>query len=142
MSVATRFSSSTHQLLTALPSTFALPSQILNKISTTLSQCPTHKFALLGYSQGATATTEALNRMVNDTKMFDSVIACIVVGNPRHNKGLKSNYDITGGKSTEESFGLLSYLPGIPERWDDSGKVSADNDVEGGGPDDARSRFV
>lgn len=61
--------------------------------------------------------------MTTNDMMFNAVEAVVVVGNPRHNKGLKSNYDVDGGKSTEMSFGLQSFLPPIPTRWDDSGKV-------------------
>lgn len=61
--------------------------------------------------------------MTTNDAMFNAVSAVVMVGNPRHNKGLKSNVDLTGGKATEESYGLLSFQPAIPARWDDSGKV-------------------
>lgn len=95
--------------------------KVLNKIKTTLEQCPSHKFALLGYSQGATATTEVLTRA--DDTVFNAVSACVLVGNPRHNKDLQSNYDTNGGRITAEGTGLLSALAPIPARWDASGKV-------------------
>ncbi|PWN39435.1 alpha/beta-hydrolase, partial [Ceraceosorus guamensis] len=96
---------------------------VVNKINTSLQQCPGHKFALLGYSQGATVTTEALTRIPNNSDAFKAVVAVVTVGNPRHNKNLQSNFDTDGGKSTAQGFGLLSYLPPIPDYWDKSGKV-------------------
>lgn len=91
-------------------------------MKTTLEQCPNHKFALLGYSQGATATTEVLTRTVGDDAIFNAVSAVVLVGNPRHGKDLLSNYDTNGGKSTANGTGLLSALPPIPPRWDQSRK--------------------
>jgi hypothetical protein len=54
---------------------------------------------------------------------MEAVRVVVLVGNPRHNKGLKSNYDTNGGNSTAQGFGLQSYLPAIPADWDASGRV-------------------
>lgn len=99
--------------------------QILNKINSTLAQSPDHKFALLGYSQGGAATTDALIRItaVKDEAAFAAVKVVLIVGNKRHKAGLRSNIDSDGGNTTVNGDGVFAAQGYIPAEWDNSGKT-------------------
>ncbi|CEH19474.1 Cutinase [Ceraceosorus bombacis] len=94
---------------------------ILRKVTSTLSECPDHMFALLGYSQGAAQTTAAVQQMPEDSDEFEAVKAIIVVGNPSRVPGLEGDVDDNGRQSG--STGVQAMMGGIPKYWDDAGKV-------------------
>lgn len=93
---------------------------IINKV-TTLSQNPsdTQCVILQGYSQGAAATTNALNQL-NGTAA-DLVKGVFLIGNPLRKPNLPCNVNSTGGTSTAASTGvelkLLNNLSSIPDSF-------------------------
>ncbi|PWN45478.1 alpha/beta-hydrolase [Ceraceosorus guamensis] len=94
---------------------------ILRQVSSTLSECPDHMFALLGYSQGAAQTTAAVQQIPEDSDEFEAVKAIIVIGNPSRVPGLQGDVDDNGRQSG--STGVQAMMGGIPQYWDDAGKV-------------------
>lgn len=56
-----------------------------------LQACPNQKYALLGYSQGATVVLEALGKLDHETTK--SINAGVLVGNPYRTPGRTSNVD-------------------------------------------------
>ncbi|CAD6893653.1 unnamed protein product [Tilletia controversa] len=95
-------------------------------IKNALKACPNQKIAILGYSQGAYATSLALQHW-NETSnpVFEATKAIVFLGNPVHTPGRDGNVDPSGGKATFRSQGkILSPLtPGLPESFYTSGKV-------------------
>lgn len=92
--------------------------QILNHIQSTLNTNAAECFILEGYSQGATATVDALGRL-NGTA-FSAVKGVVLIGNPAHKAGLACNVDLTGGKSTYDVDGLFvvgDISKGVPANW-------------------------
>ncbi|PVH78341.1 carbohydrate esterase family 5 protein [Cadophora sp. DSE1049] len=85
---------------------------IIQYINTGLVACPDQKYALLGYSQGATATAEALNYF-NDTTSggFEAISAALVIGNPTHVPNQPANFDQKGGRATYGATGVLTPFP-------------------------------
>ncbi|KAG4443429.1 hypothetical protein IFR05_001108 [Cadophora sp. M221] len=85
---------------------------IINYINSGLIPCPDQKYALLGYSQGATATAEALNHF-NDTSSagFQAISAALVIGNPTHVPNQAANFDQNGGRATFGATGALTPFP-------------------------------
>jgi hypothetical protein len=66
-----------------------------------------------------------------------AVKAVVLIGDPMHLPGKKSNVDQSGGSATDGAFGIEAYLPGagIPAVWDNSGKVMDICYVVSGAPD-------
>lgn len=92
---------------------------IINYISNGLSQCPQQTYALLGYSQGATATAIAINHF-NDTRTaaFKAIKAVFIIGNPAHKPNQRANLDQNGGKATYGAQGVLySSVVHISDAW-------------------------
>jgi triacylglycerol esterase/lipase EstA (alpha/beta hydrolase family) len=88
---------------------------IVNKVQSTLRSDPTHCFYLEGYSQGAAATVNALERLTGAS--FTAVKGVFLIGNPEHRAGLASNKDINGGTTTLNVNGLSAFAGGIPANW-------------------------
>jgi len=82
--------------------------------------------ALLGYSQGAAATVDALKLLGDPTSGINqNVKAVFLVGDTEHEPGKKSNIDQNGGNTTDNVTGILGHVAGagIPTAWDVSGLV-------------------
>ena len=88
---------------------------IVRKVTSTLASDPTHCFYLEGYSQGAAATVNALERLTGAS--FNAVKGVFLIGNPEHKSGLACNVDTNGGTSTKFVNGLSVYAGGIPSTW-------------------------
>jgi len=88
---------------------------IVNQITNTLRTDPGHCFILEGYSQGASATVEALKRLSG--AQADAVKGVFLIGNPQHKAGLACNVDANGGTTTRNVNGLSVYLGGVPATW-------------------------
>lgn len=92
--------------------------QIVNHIHSTLNTNAAECFILEGYSQGATATVEALSSL-NGTA-FSAVKGVVLIGNPAHKAGLACNVDLKGGNSTYNVDGLFvlgDISKGVPANW-------------------------
>lgn len=98
-----------------------------------LHRCPGQKYALFGYSQGATLMLKVLNRLDRDAiKMVKSVI---LVGNPYRLPGKMSNVNEKGLKDHSQSVGMFTaaasrqnssasnIIPQLSDQLDKSGKV-------------------
>ncbi|KAJ7195922.1 cutinase [Mycena pura] len=98
---------------------------IIDTINDGLVSCPDQVYALLGYSQGAEATVDALKQIPPTSAAGQAIKAVLLVGDPEHEPGKQSNVDQTGGRLTDSAAGLFAHLPGagIPRAWDASGKV-------------------
>lgn len=88
---------------------------IVDRVTSTLQSDPDHCFILQGYSQGAAATTNALEELTGAA--FDAVKGVFLLGNPQHNAGLACNIDMDGGTSTLNVDGLSARLGAIPQNW-------------------------
>lgn len=90
--------------------------QIINEINDRLDDNPNECFILEGYSQGAAATTNALNDITGAA--FNAVRGVFLIGNPLHRAGLACNVDPRGGSSTRNVNGLSVLLgESIPQNW-------------------------
>ncbi|KAJ7195938.1 cutinase [Mycena pura] len=98
---------------------------IINTINSGLASCPNQVYALLGYSQGATATVDALKKISTTSAAGKAVKAVVLIGDPEHEPGKQSNVDQKGGSSTDNAIGIEGHVAGagIPNSWDASGKV-------------------
>lgn len=92
---------------------------ILRQIDSTLSRDPDHCFILQGYSQGAAATCNALDRIPStDTARFRAVRGVFLIGNPEHRAGLACNVDTNGGTTTRNVNGISGrFGGGVPDAW-------------------------
>lgn len=88
---------------------------IIDRVTSTLRTDPGHCFILQGYSQGAAATTNALEDLTGAA--FDAVKGVFLLGNPQHVAGLACNVDMEGGTRTLNVNGLSARLGGIPANW-------------------------
>lgn len=98
---------------------------IQDYISKSLDMCPNQKFAILGYSQGATVVLEALKALTG-TPAESAVAAVLFIGNPFQVKGQPTTVDEKGGDKTRDKNGVL--LPtkpsiGLSQHWVASGKA-------------------
>ncbi|KAH8692007.1 cutinase [Talaromyces proteolyticus] len=94
-------------------------------IHTGLKVCPQQMYALLGYSQGATVTLEALQNLTG-TPAEAAIKAVVFIGNPYQVRNQITTIDQNGGATTRGNNGaLLSENPslGLSQHWEDSGKV-------------------
>lgn len=90
-------------------------------ITTGLESCPDQSYAILGYSQGASATMLTLANITDpSTAIYNSIKAVLVVGNPYHVPNASINIDEFGGDSTRK-------YPGASYRADNA---SADGIAE------------
>ncbi|KAI1820065.1 A cutinase-like protein from cryptococcus Sp [Xylaria intraflava] len=89
---------------------------ITDKIASTLQSSPDECFILQGYSQGASATVNALPRITGEA--FDAVKGVFLIGDPEHKSGLACNVDNYGGTTTRDVDGaFLDWSSGIPDNW-------------------------
>ncbi|KAH8921003.1 carbohydrate esterase family 5 protein [Atractiella rhizophila] len=97
---------------------------ILAQINTGASLCPDQVYVLLGYSQGAAATYNALQQLSASSTAGKKVAAVFVIGNPERRPGFNADVDNTGGSLTDACFGIESSITaGLPRAWDSTGKV-------------------
>lgn len=84
-----------------------------------LKDCPDQKYALLGYSQGATVTAMALHNYTNMNSASAKAIAgVLLVGNPAHKPYQAANYDEKGGLTTNGFTGILyETVARVPTVW-------------------------
>jgi hypothetical protein len=75
--------------------------------------------------KGAAATVDALKRLAPTSAGGQAVKAVVLIGDPQHEPGKKSNVDEKGSSGTAQAIGISGRLPGagIPDAWDQSGKV-------------------
>lgn len=97
---------------------------IVRYINAGLSACPSQKYAVLGYSQGATAVAIALGSYPAGSPGYNAIGAAIVVGNPTKIAFKKSNVDQMGGGLTNGTTGVYTGTDRakVPEAWYQSGK--------------------
>ncbi|CAI0647461.1 unnamed protein product [Colletotrichum noveboracense] len=94
-----------------------------------LQDCPNQKYALLGYSQGATVVLQALGKLDHETTK--AINAVVVVGNPYRTPGRASNVDSQGRPDNRTQFGMFAAqaiqanrtFPNYDDILDHSGKV-------------------
>lgn len=90
--------------------------QIINHIQTTLASNPSECFILQGYSQGASATVNALPSLTDAEST--AVKGVFLVGDPEHRSGYTCNFDNNGGTTTRFVNGLeVGTTAGIPSNW-------------------------
>lgn len=90
---------------------------IVARIEQGLLDCPSQKYVLLGYSQGATATAIALYNYTDTTSAgYKAIAAVVVVGNPAKRAKKISNVDQVGGSWTNSTKGVyIKLVPTIPD---------------------------
>lgn len=102
---------------------------VLDIINKDLQDCPQQKYALFGYSQGATLVLNVLSQL--DAKALDMLKAVILVGNPYHVPGQISNVNATAQPDPHAGFGIFvasasssnSSIPTLSPALDRDGKV-------------------
>lgn len=90
------------------------PGQIVNHINAALQSNPNECFILEGYSQGASATVNALPWITGAA--FDAVKGVFLIGDPLHLSGLACNVDNYGGTTTRYVNGL-EFGAQVPANW-------------------------
>jgi hypothetical protein len=80
---------------------------IINHIKSTLQTNPNECFILEGYSQGATATVNALVQLTGTENT--AVKGVFLIGDPLHKAGLACNVDSNGGTTTRNDNGISQY---------------------------------
>ncbi|KAJ3497448.1 hypothetical protein NLG97_g1889 [Lecanicillium saksenae] len=73
--------------------------------------CPDQKYALLGYSQGATVVLEAFQKLAA-TEAGDQIKAVVLIGNPYQVRNQRSTVDQNGESFTRDFDGILLPLAG------------------------------
>lgn len=82
---------------------------IVRRIEQGLTDCPSQKYVLLGYSQGATATTLALRNYTDTTSAgYKAIAGVLLIGNPAKLANKISNVDQLGGSRTNSTSGVYS----------------------------------
>ncbi len=102
---------------------------MVETITKGLSSCPDQKYALFGYSQGATLMLKSLAKLY--TSVLESVKSVILAGNSYHIPGKISNVDATAQHDEKPSVGIFaedaissnSTTPQLSAEVDHSGKV-------------------
>ncbi|KAJ6069454.1 cutinase-domain-containing protein [Penicillium canescens] len=104
---------------------------VLDVISEGLHHCPGQKYALFGYSQGATLMLRLLNQL--DSRALSMVKSVILVGNPYRTPGKLSSVNERGQRDHSDSVGMFTSsalvagktatIPQLSLDIDHSGKV-------------------
>ncbi|KAH8635798.1 hypothetical protein IG631_07632 [Alternaria alternata] len=79
---------------------------LLDLIEYGLQDCPSQKYFLFGYSQGATVLQQALAQL--DNKTLDTVQSVVMVGNPYRLPGRVANVDSQGRADNRSAYGLFA----------------------------------
>lgn len=75
---------------------------VVDYITAGLAACPDQKYALLGYSRGATINNYALYSFANPASAaYKAIVAVLAIGNPGHVPGASANVDQYGGTTTK-----------------------------------------
>ncbi|KAL5444752.1 hypothetical protein PMIN07_003307 [Paraphaeosphaeria minitans] len=91
-----------------------------------LQECPRQRYAILGYSQGASATMLTLNNITDTSSAaYKAIKAVLVTGNPYHVPNASANVDENGGDVSKKYPGTLynannASSRGIPQTYYDS----------------------
>jgi hypothetical protein len=94
-----------------------------------VQDCPQQQYAILGYSQGASATMLTLNNITDrSSDAYKAIKAVLVVGNPYHVPEGSVNVDQNGSDGTKKYPGVLynakiASSRGIPKTYYDNGKL-------------------
>lgn len=104
---------------------------VLDIINEGLDRCPGQKYALFGYSQGASLMLRVLNQL--DRRALSKIKSVILVGNPYRVPGKFSSVDETGQRDYRDSVGMFTNsaiaanrnatIPQLSNDIDRSGKV-------------------
>ncbi|KAI9368163.1 alpha/beta-hydrolase [Aspergillus egyptiacus] len=102
---------------------------VVDTITKGLASCPGQRYALFGYSQGATLMLNALAKV--DASALESIKSVILVGNPYRIPGKKSNVNAAAQHDKKASVGMFaepaiasnSTIPQLAMEVDNSGKV-------------------
>ncbi|KAF7159635.1 hypothetical protein CNMCM5623_005015 [Aspergillus felis] len=79
---------------------------VVDTIAHGLQHCPHQKYALFGYSQGATLVLKVLRQL--SPSALESVKSVILVGNPYRLPGKISNVDATAQRDRRASVGMFA----------------------------------
>lgn len=91
-----------------LTGAFVGVADVLRYVNDGVRDCPDQKYALLGYSQGASVNNIALRNITDtDSAAYKAIVAVLVIGNPGHISGEKANVDQYGGNSTRDYNGWV-----------------------------------
>ncbi|KAF7587824.1 hypothetical protein BBP40_006676 [Aspergillus hancockii] len=102
---------------------------VVEIIAKGLYHCPDQKYALFGYSQGATLMLNVLAQL--NTSALDSIKSVILIGNPYRVPGKTSNVNATAQHDENASVGMFaahaiasnSTIPQLSREVDQSGRV-------------------
>ncbi|CAD6912313.1 unnamed protein product [Tilletia controversa] len=98
---------------------------VRNYLQQGIASCPHQKYALIGYSQGAMVSWEAVGDIGQNDPLNDAIKAILLVGDPFRLPNLPGNVDDRGGRSTAGASGIGRWgFPGakmLP--WAQTGKV-------------------
>lgn len=102
---------------------------VIETIDRGIRDCPEQKYALFGYSQGATLMLRALDQ-VSETAT-DAIKSVVLLGNPYRLPGKISNVNGTGQPGNDDNVGLFvesavtnnETIPQLSNALDKSGKV-------------------
>ncbi|KAE8269299.1 hypothetical protein A4X09_0g3046 [Tilletia walkeri] len=78
-----------------------------NYLQQGVAACPEQKYALLGVSQGAVVTWNAIADLVKDDPIYTAIDAIVVEGDPFRIPNVPGNVDEHGGDGTKESEGMM-----------------------------------
>lgn len=91
---------------TNLTGAFVGVTDVIRYINTGLASCPQQKYALLGYSQGATVTDISLHNFTSPSSpAYNAIKGIVVIGNPGHVYGATANVDQNGTDATRNFTG-------------------------------------
>lgn len=111
---------------TNLTGAFVGKADVVRYINAGLASCPQQKYALLGYSQGASVTDFALHNFTYPSSAaYNAIKAVVVIGNPGHVPNAAGNVDQNGTDATTNFTGPY-YLDGtgaIPNIYYNNSKV-------------------
>ncbi|KAI3397086.1 hypothetical protein diail_11229 [Diaporthe ilicicola] len=102
---------------------------VVDTINREHRKCPAQKYALFGYSQGATVMLRALSQL--DEEIIGAVKSVILVGNPYRLPGKASNVNGTSQPGNDDTVGMFvnstiannETVPQLSSELDQSGKV-------------------
>ena len=102
---------------------------VVNAIDRGIRDCPYQKYAMFGYSQGATLMLRALSKLSNES--VEAISSVVLVGNPYRMPGKLSNVNGTGQPGNDAVFGMFAgpalannqTVPELSCQLDQSGKV-------------------
>ncbi|GAB7329829.1 hypothetical protein MBLNU13_g01547t1 [Cladosporium sp. NU13] len=98
---------------------------VIRFINEGLASCPEQRYALFGYSQGATVTNQVLQNLTTTSPRGQQIKSIVTIGNPNHLPNKQGNADENCGTSTAGATGILNPTAdfSIPDVWYATGKV-------------------